>query len=121
MEHLGSGMSRILNAYDESIFELTPNFLVITFSFGEGFLEASVSGDDADDIVNDADNNVNDADNNVNDVDDTDNDVDDANGADPKTGYVILELIRSNPDITTGGLVAGTGKSRSTIFREVKK
>jgi len=37
VEHLGSGMSRILSAYDRSIFEFTPSFLVVTFSFEEGF------------------------------------------------------------------------------------
>ena len=37
VEHLGSGMSRILKAYDESIFDITPNFLVVTFPFEEGF------------------------------------------------------------------------------------
>jgi predicted HTH transcriptional regulator len=31
VESLGSGMTRILRAYDRSIFELTPNFLVVTF------------------------------------------------------------------------------------------
>ena len=37
VEHLGSGMSRILSAYDRSIFEFTPSFLVVTFPFEEGF------------------------------------------------------------------------------------
>ena|GEM_PF-4247340 len=31
VESLGSGMTRILRAYDRSIFELTPSFLVVTF------------------------------------------------------------------------------------------
>ncbi|MDR2849152.1 MAG: putative DNA binding domain-containing protein [Verrucomicrobiota bacterium] len=31
VEGLGSGMTRILRAYDRSIFELTPSFLVVTF------------------------------------------------------------------------------------------
>ena len=31
VESLGSGMTRILNAYDRSIFDLTPSFLVVTF------------------------------------------------------------------------------------------
>ena len=37
VEQIGSGMSRILNAYDRSIFELTPSFTVVTFPFAEGF------------------------------------------------------------------------------------
>jgi len=36
VEQLGSGMSRILDAYNESIFEFTPNFLVVTFTFEKG-------------------------------------------------------------------------------------
>jgi len=37
VEHLGSGMGRILSAYDTSIFEFLPNFLKVTFPFEEGF------------------------------------------------------------------------------------
>ena len=37
VEHLGSGMSRILSAYETSIFEFLPNFLKVTFPFEEGF------------------------------------------------------------------------------------
>lgn len=39
VEQLGSGMSRILKIYDESIFKFTPNFLIITFPFEEGYAE----------------------------------------------------------------------------------
>ena len=35
VEQLGSGMSRILEAYDKSIFEITDNFMVVTFKFPE--------------------------------------------------------------------------------------
>jgi predicted HTH transcriptional regulator len=38
VEHLGSGMKRILKAYDRSIFEFTPSFTVITFPFEEEFI-----------------------------------------------------------------------------------
>ncbi len=38
VEQLGSGMSRILKAYNESIFEFKPNFLIITFPFEEGYI-----------------------------------------------------------------------------------
>jgi len=37
VEHLGSGMGRILSAYDTSVFEFLPNFLKVTFPFEEGF------------------------------------------------------------------------------------
>jgi predicted HTH transcriptional regulator len=33
VEQIGSGMSRILKAYDRSIFELSPSFTVVTFPF----------------------------------------------------------------------------------------
>jgi len=37
VERLGSGMKNILEAYDKSIFEFTPNFVVVTFPFREPF------------------------------------------------------------------------------------
>ena len=45
VEQLGSGMTRILKAYDESIFEFTPNFLVITFPFEEDFTVSNGTDD----------------------------------------------------------------------------
>ena len=41
VEQIGSGMSRILKAYDKSIFELTPSFTVVTFPFAKGFESSS--------------------------------------------------------------------------------
>jgi len=41
VEQLGSGMGRILNAYDRSIFKFSGDFLIVTFPFAEGF-DASV-------------------------------------------------------------------------------
>ena len=37
VEHLGSGMGRILKAYDQSIFTFEDNFLIATFPFADGF------------------------------------------------------------------------------------
>jgi len=37
VEQLGSGMGRILNAYDRSIFKFSGDFLIVTFPFAEGF------------------------------------------------------------------------------------
>jgi predicted HTH transcriptional regulator len=37
VEQLGSGMSRILEAYDPSIFTFEDNFLIVTFPFANGF------------------------------------------------------------------------------------
>ena len=38
VEQIGSGMSRILKAYNRSIFELSPSFTVVTFPFEEAFI-----------------------------------------------------------------------------------
>jgi predicted HTH transcriptional regulator len=38
VEQIGSGMSRILKAYDHSIFDLSPSFTVVTFPFAEAFI-----------------------------------------------------------------------------------
>jgi len=37
VESLGSGMRRILDAYDRSVFEITPSFIVVTFPYAEDF------------------------------------------------------------------------------------
>jgi predicted HTH transcriptional regulator len=42
VEGLGSGMSRILDAYDRSAFEITPSFIVVTFPYSADF-ERSVN------------------------------------------------------------------------------
>jgi len=41
VEHLGSGMHRILKAYDKSIFKLSDNFLEIVFPFANDYLQAT--------------------------------------------------------------------------------
>jgi len=43
VEQIGPGMSRILKAYDRSIFELTPSFTVVTFPFEEAFISPNGS------------------------------------------------------------------------------
>jgi len=87
VEQIGSGMSRILNAYDRSIFELTPSFTVVTFPFAEGF-------ENLNDKINDK-----------------------LNG---KINSV-LEILKSNPTATIADLIEVTGKSQSTISRELKR
>jgi predicted HTH transcriptional regulator len=37
VEHLGSGMGRILKTYDPSIFQFEDEFLMVNFPFAEGF------------------------------------------------------------------------------------
>jgi len=43
VEQLGSGMRRIMEVYDESIFEFTPNFMFVTFPFEQGYNENDVN------------------------------------------------------------------------------
>jgi len=40
VEQLGSGMGRILSAYDKSVFKFVGDFLIVTLPFAEGFDEA---------------------------------------------------------------------------------
>jgi len=47
VEQLGSGMSRILKAYDKSAFEILPNFIKITFHY-----KNKVSNDTLNDTLN---------------------------------------------------------------------
>ncbi|MCD4794827.1 MAG: hypothetical protein K8R54_16445 [Bacteroidales bacterium] len=39
VEQLGSGMHRILNAYDKNIFKISENFLEICFPFSQDYLD----------------------------------------------------------------------------------
>ena len=55
VEQLGSGMGRILNAYDRSVFKFAGDFLIVTFPFADGF-----------DVTINANNGVNDVKNGVN-------------------------------------------------------
>ncbi|MDR1941176.1 MAG: putative DNA binding domain-containing protein [Endomicrobium sp.] len=41
VEQIGSGMNRILKAYKPSVFNFTPNFLVVEFPFAKGYETAS--------------------------------------------------------------------------------
>ena len=93
-EHLGSGMGRILRAYDRSIFELTPSFLVVTFPFEGGF--------------NTPDGELNGVTNG------------DTNQARPSNSQQILMCIEQNPKITQEAIARQTGLSTRTISREIK-
>ena len=37
VEQLGSGMKRIMEVYDESVFEFTDNFMFVTFPIENGY------------------------------------------------------------------------------------
>ncbi len=56
VEQLGSGMSRILRAYDRSIFEISEHFIKVIFPFSwteekDGISEKKVNGDDNGDEI----------------------------------------------------------------------
>jgi predicted HTH transcriptional regulator len=86
-EQIGSGMSRILKAYDRSIFELTPSFTVVTFPFEASFISSN------DKII----------------------------GKIKEKSRTTLDVIRKNPTATIAELAELTGKSASTISRELKE
>jgi len=91
VEQIGSGMSRILDAYDRSIFELTPSFTIVTFPFEEGFI---TQYDNINGKMNDK-----------------------ING---KT-KTLLNILKYNPTATIPDLVEVIGKSQSSISRELKE
>ena len=78
-------MSRILKAYDESIFEFSPNFLIVTFPFEEGFSFP---------LGNESGN---------------------------ENFTLIIEVIKSNPNITLDDLSSQTGIAKRTLSRELKR
>ena len=59
VEALGSGMRRILAAYDRSVFEITPSFIVVTFPYAEDF-DRSMDESDPNHDPNDDPNDPND-------------------------------------------------------------
>jgi len=90
VEHLGSGMGRILKAYDRSIFDLTSGFVVVTFPFTNGYdNEVGTNGT----------NNGTNKNGNIS---------------------MILKAISENPSITLDALAKATSLSRRTIAREIK-
>jgi predicted HTH transcriptional regulator len=96
VEHLGSGMGRILEAYDPSIFAFEDNFLVVTFPFAEGFISPNGNDDG-------------------NDGNDDGNDV-----ASMEYTERILQCIRQNPRKTLEKIAEETALSKRTVSRELK-
>jgi len=96
-EHLGSGMGRILRAYDRSIFELTPSFLVVTFPFEDGFNTPNGELNGGDGVINS-----------------------DTNQARHSNSQQVLMCIEQNPKITQEAIAQQTGLSTRTVSREIK-
>lgn len=91
VEQIGSGMSRILKAYDSSIFELTPSFTVVTFPFEEAFI--SPNGNINGKMI----------------------------GKITDRTKTTLEVIKETPTATIAQLAELTGKSQRTISRDLKE
>jgi len=91
VEQIGSGMSRILKAYDRSIFELSPSFTVVTFPFEEAFIQQY-------DMINGM-----------------------INGKINGKINSILNILKYNQKATIPDLIEATGKGQRTISRELKE
>ncbi len=92
VEQLGSGMSRILKAYDEGIFEISEHFIKVIFPFSTGKENVPIdklSGDE--------------------------------NGDDNGDEIKILKMLENQPDITAKKLSKETGFSARKISRLIKK
>jgi predicted HTH transcriptional regulator len=87
VERIGSGMSRILKAYDRSVFELTPSFTVVTLPFEKPFIQPNGK----------------------------------INGEIKKRPRSTLDVVKERPAATIPALAKLTGKSQSTISRELRK
>jgi predicted HTH transcriptional regulator len=92
VENLGSGMRKILDAYNQSIFTFEDNFLIVTFPFAEGFTvpNGTVNGT--------------------------------VNGNKKPLGAknTILLCLEHHPFITLDTLSEMTGLSRRTVARQMK-
>lgn len=94
VEQLGSGMSRILQFYDKSIFEISDHFIKVIFPFSLPYEKQNIAnGDESGDENGDE------------------------NGGENK----ILYLIQEHPDITAKEMSKQTGFSTRKISRIIKK
>jgi predicted HTH transcriptional regulator len=91
VEQIGSGMSRILKAYDRSIFEFSPSFTIVTLPFEEAFV--SVDGKINGKINGKTNGKIN----------------------------SILDILKHNPTATIPDLAEVTGKSQRSISRELRE
>lgn len=106
VEGLGSGMQRILEAYDRTVFEITPSFIVVTFPYAPDFERSMSEGADNELYLSEAAN-----------------DAYGANGANAGVDGVnrgaILELIKNEPSIKLKDLSVKAGIPRRTLDRIV--
>lgn len=98
VEQLGSGMSRILKAYDKDIFRITDHFIKAIFPFSDGMtMENTANGDKGGDKSGDK------------------------NGGNLPDEDKIVKLMRSAPGITAKELSNQTGLSTRKISRIIKE
>lgn len=95
VEQIGSGMSRILRAYDRSIFTFSPNFLTVTFPIEKGFVHSHTT--------NGTDGTIN------------------GTISDTMNHERILNAIAKNATITFDEISSELGISRRTVSREIQK
>ena len=99
VEQLGSGMSRILHAYDKSIYRISDHFIKVVFPFDEELIYANDVENGVDDgVENGAEN-------------------DDAGGVDER----LVSLLRIRPDIRTAEISKELGISLRTVSRILKR
>lgn len=104
VEGLGSGMQRILDAYDRSVFEITPSFIVVTFPYASDF-ERSVKENESRDTIKDT---VNDTLKDT--VSDTVN----------ETQLKIIGIIRNDSSVTVKELAIELGINERNVKRNMK-
>ena len=96
VERLGSGMRRMLGAYDRSIFDFTPSFIVVTFWFEKDGEEMTVKSRVQSRVQSGVQSGV-------------------------KSTDKILQLMESNPTITAQELSDALGYVVSGIEKNIKK
>lgn len=100
VEGLGSGMQRILDAYDRSVFEITPSFIVVTFQYASDF-ERSVKENESRDTIKDTLNDT---------IKDTVN----------ETQLKIIGIIRNDSSVTVKELAVELGINERNVKRNMK-
>jgi len=118
VEQIGSGMSRILKAYNRSIFEITPSFTVVTLPFEKSLITPNDKINEGNDKINEGNDKINEGNDKINEGNDKINEGNDKINEVTKT---ILDLIKDNPTTTISQLIELTGKSQSTISRELRE
>jgi len=99
VEGLGSGMRRILEAYDRSVFEITPSFIVVTFPYAQDF-ERESAGRMSEEVSEEVSGVL--------------------SKADLEKVKPILEYLKSHDSITPHRAQALTGKTAKTTWRYLK-